>query len=72
MLYAGFEKQGYATEAAMAMREWAFESRRLDRLVSYIDPENLPSRAVAERLGGVLDPAAARQDPEDLVFRYRP
>ncbi len=72
MLYAGFEKQGYATEAATALRDWALETRRLDTLVSYIDPQNLPSRAVAERLGGVLDPSAPRQDPEDLVFRYRP
>ena len=41
---------GYATEAAVAVREW---SRELypRRLISLINPQNVRSRAVAERLG---------------------
>lgn len=41
---------GYATEAAEACREFA---RRLGitRLVAIIDPQNLPSQRVAERIG---------------------
>jgi hypothetical protein len=39
--------------------------------VSYFDPANHRSIAVAVRLGGARDDAAARQDPEDVVFRYR-
>jgi ribosomal-protein-alanine N-acetyltransferase len=40
---------GYATEAARACMEYAFRVLKLDRLVSLIKPENVPSRRVAER-----------------------
>jgi RimJ/RimL family protein N-acetyltransferase len=42
---------GYATEAARALRDWAFGERSLARLISLIQPENLPSIRVAEKLG---------------------
>jgi RimJ/RimL family protein N-acetyltransferase len=42
---------GYATEAALALRDWAFGERGLTRLISLIQPENLPSIRVAEKLG---------------------
>lgn len=71
MLYAGFEGQGYATEAATALRDWAFAEAGLTSLVSYFHPENHRSMAVAKRLGGAPDADAPRQDAEDLVFRYR-
>ncbi|HEY9010175.1 MAG TPA: GNAT family N-acetyltransferase [Devosia sp.] len=71
LVFEGFEGNGYATEAAAAMRDWAFQTRRLDTLVSYCDPGNARSIAVAQRLGGALDPDAPKQDAEDLVFRYR-
>lgn len=70
MLYEGHEGHGYALEAAAAMRDWAFAERGFDSLVSYCDPANTRSVAVARRLGAVLDPDAPRQDPEDLVFRH--
>jgi RimJ/RimL family protein N-acetyltransferase len=38
---------GYATEAALAVREWS----RRGRLISLITPENVRSQAVARRLG---------------------
>ena len=44
---------GYATEAAAAIRDWAHESRSIDRLVSLISPDNVRSQRVAERLGAV-------------------
>jgi RimJ/RimL family protein N-acetyltransferase len=43
--------QGFATEAARALRDHAFGPMGMDRLVSYIDPENPASIRVAERLG---------------------
>lgn len=43
--------QGFATEAASALRDHAFGPMAMDRLVSYIDPENAASIRVAERLG---------------------
>jgi RimJ/RimL family protein N-acetyltransferase len=42
---------GYATEAALALRDWAFEKRGLMRLISLIQHENLRSIRVAEKLG---------------------
>jgi RimJ/RimL family protein N-acetyltransferase len=72
LLYEGFEGQGYATEAALALRDWAFDELGLPTLISYLDPANHASAAVAIRLGGVLDSKAPRQDPDDLVYRYRP
>lgn len=42
---------GYATEAGAAARDFAFEAVGAQTLVSYIHPENVPSRRLAERLG---------------------
>jgi RimJ/RimL family protein N-acetyltransferase len=72
MLYEGHEGQGYATEAAGVLRDWAFGSRGLTTLVSYVYPANHASAAVARRLGARLDPQAARQadSEDDLVFRH--
>jgi RimJ/RimL family protein N-acetyltransferase len=42
---------GYATEAARAVRDWARAERGFDRLVSLIAPDNVASQRVAERLG---------------------
>lgn len=71
-LYPGHEGHGYASEAARALRDWAFAVRGLPTLVSYIDPANTRSIAVALRLGAARDDAAPRQDPEDLVYRHHP
>jgi RimJ/RimL family protein N-acetyltransferase len=72
LLHEGFEGHGYATEAAGALRDWAFAELGLDSLVSYFDPANHRSIAVAVRLGAVPDEPAPRQDPEDVVFRHLP
>jgi len=66
----GHEGRGYATEAALALRDWAFSTLKLPSLVSYIAPGNAASVAVAERLGARLDPAAPRTVPADLVYRH--
>ena len=42
---------GYATEAALALRDWAFAERSLTRLISLIRPGNQASIRVAERIG---------------------
>lgn len=70
LLYPQAEGQGYALEAATTLRAWAKEERKLDTLVSYIDPQNVRSVQLAERLGATLDQLAARPDPSDLVYRH--
>jgi RimJ/RimL family protein N-acetyltransferase len=42
---------GYATEAAGAVRDWARRDRGFERLISLIAPDNMASLGVAERLG---------------------
>ena len=64
------EGKGYAFEAASALRTWALKERRLDSLVSYIDPQNLRSIALAQHLGAHRDDTAQPQDPDDLVYRH--
>ncbi|WP_209427321.1 GNAT family N-acetyltransferase [Pararhodobacter sp. SW119] len=66
------EGKGYAYEAAIALRDWAFRERKLDTLVSYIGRENSRSIRLAERLGATLDAHARPQDPGDLVYRHVP
>ncbi|MBO0343830.1 GNAT family N-acetyltransferase [Roseibium limicola] len=70
MVYEPHEGKGYASEAAETLRQWAFETLGLLTLVSYVDKDNGPSIRLAERLGAVLDPAAKRNDPKDLVYRH--
>jgi RimJ/RimL family protein N-acetyltransferase len=43
--------QGYATDAAEACREFARATRAASHLVAIINPENLASRRVAEKIG---------------------
>jgi len=50
-LFDGYEGNGYATEAALAVRDWAASAHGLGPLISYIHPENHSSIRVAERLG---------------------
>ena len=42
---------GYATEAARAALDWAFEHLGWDEAIHCIDPGNAPSQRVAQRLG---------------------
>ncbi|HEV7239028.1 MAG TPA: GNAT family N-acetyltransferase [Thermoanaerobaculia bacterium] len=46
--------KGYATEAAQRCVEFAFAEMDRDRLISLIDPENVASIHVAERIGETL------------------
>ena len=50
-----FWGQGLATEAARACRDYGFGTFGYDRFVSLIDPSNLASRRVAEKVGMKLE-----------------
>lgn len=43
--------KGYATEIAHAIKNYAFEQMNLKRIIALIDPENVASRRVAEKVG---------------------
>jgi len=46
--------RGFATEAASAVRDYAFEILQLPQLISLIRVGNLPSKRVAEKVGMTL------------------
>lgn len=69
-VFAPYEGQGIAAEAATAARAWGYGTLGLKTLVSYIDPENSRSIALAERLGACLDAAAIAPKDRDLVYRH--
>ncbi len=70
-VYDGHTDQGFASEAATALRDWVLGTLHLPTLVSYIGIDNAPSRRVAEKLGAVIDTAAKSPGPETLVYRHR-
>jgi RimJ/RimL family protein N-acetyltransferase len=48
-------RQGIASEAGAACRDLAFGPLGLDRVISLIRPENVPSRGVAEKIGMTIE-----------------
>jgi [ribosomal protein S5]-alanine N-acetyltransferase len=44
-------RQGIASEAAAACRDWCWDHLEVDHLICLVRPENIPSRGVAERVG---------------------
>jgi RimJ/RimL family protein N-acetyltransferase len=46
---------GLATEAAAAARDWLFKNFSFERAASFIRPENLASKRVAQRLDAVCE-----------------
>ena len=69
-VFAGAEGKGYAFEAARAAIDDVFTRLGWSTAVSYIDPANTRSVALAERLGAVHDENAARLYPDTLVYRH--
>jgi len=61
--------RGFATEAGLAIRDWAFAVRAERAVISLIVPENHPSRAVARRLGMTLWRRWPHSGVDHLVFR---
>lgn len=59
--------KGYATEAAFALRDYAFSRLGLPRVVALIDPENHASARVAEKIGMQFDRETRR--PSGRVMR---
>jgi ribosomal-protein-alanine N-acetyltransferase len=50
-LHPSYWNRGLVTEAARAVRDYAFADLKLPRVMSLIHPENIPSRRVAEKNG---------------------
>ncbi len=55
LLDKSFWHQGLATEAAQGIFKYGFEKLNLSRLICLIDPDNIASQRVAERIGMTLE-----------------
>ncbi|MGB7189899.1 MAG: GNAT family N-acetyltransferase [Acidobacteriaceae bacterium] len=68
-VHRGCWGQGFATEAAKAMIDHAFEELEVDHVISLIRPENLQSRRVAEKNGLTLDRVVLWRDFDHCVYK---
>lgn len=59
---------GFATEAALACRDFAISELGKTRLISLVRPENVPSRRVAERVGMTVERETIRAGLRHLVY----
>ncbi|MEU6718861.1 GNAT family N-acetyltransferase [Nonomuraea sp. NPDC046802] len=59
---------GYATEAATACRNHARDALKLDRLISIINPDNVPSQRVATKIGMVFEREALYRDRPVRIY----
>ena len=66
--------KGYATEAAAAILQYAFEQLGLDNIIGVVHPENIASCRVMEKIGlkktGVLSGLPAEHDYFNGEFLY--
>jgi RimJ/RimL family protein N-acetyltransferase len=68
LIHAPYWRQGYALEAASAVRDFAFGELDKRRVISLIRPVNIPSQRVALRIGMKPEKITHWHDLEHLVF----
>lgn len=71
LLHRPFWGNGYATEAALGVRDHAFGSFDYERVIALIRPDNLHSQGVARRIGLQLDGRTEHAGMDHLVFGLR-
>jgi RimJ/RimL family protein N-acetyltransferase len=69
-LFDGFEGQGYAVEAARAAKADYHARITPAPLISYIDPANRKSQALAERLGATPERETRFFDKPVMIWRH--
>ena len=50
-IYRDFHRKGYGKEAGLAVRDWAFNNTKYDKLYSYMTCSNIASYSLASALG---------------------
>lgn len=68
------QRRGFASEAALACRDYARDVVGAERLIAIINPENLPSQRVAEKIGLSLEKRTAAWgtvEREQVVYAGR-
>ncbi|MCT4611118.1 MAG: GNAT family N-acetyltransferase [Pelagimonas sp.] len=70
IIWPGQNGKGYALEATDRVRRHFYHDLGWETAVSYIDPKNLDSIRLAERLGCQKDKSAPTIDGSDAVYRH--
>jgi RimJ/RimL family protein N-acetyltransferase len=68
MIHPAHRRRGLATEAALAVRDHAFDRLGRSRVISLIHPDNRASQGVALRLGMSLEGWTFFGETEHLIF----
>ena len=63
-----FKRQGLATEAATACRDYGFGELGLSRIIGIIDPANVPSRGLAEKIGMTVEKTALFEGKPNVIY----
>jgi RimJ/RimL family protein N-acetyltransferase len=63
-----FQGQGYATEAASTCRDHARNALDIDHLIAIINPANVPSQRVAEKIGMTLERTATYNGARQRIY----
>ena len=62
--------KGYASEAAVLARNWAFREHNIGPLMSLVHPDNISSKRLAERLGASVESHTTWMGQPRLVYRH--
>jgi [ribosomal protein S5]-alanine N-acetyltransferase len=71
LIHRPYWRHGFATEGALACRDYAFATLHLPRVISLVRPENTPSQGVAHKLGMEVIGRAPHGGYEHLVFAVK-
>ena len=69
--YGGHERHGYASEAALGLRDWYYANHPAPvRLVSYVHPDNAASMQLLTKLGAKAEPSIPAPHQGWVAFRH--
>ena len=71
LIHQPFWRHGFATEGALACRDFAFKTLHKARVISLVRPENAASQGVARNLGMEVVGRAPHGGYEHLVFAVK-
>jgi RimJ/RimL family protein N-acetyltransferase len=71
LIHRRYWRRGFATEAGRGVRDHAFASMKLERVISLIRPVNEPSQGVARKVGMEVERETDFHGYRHLVFAVR-
>jgi [ribosomal protein S5]-alanine N-acetyltransferase len=71
LIHKPYWRHGFATEGALACRDYAFKTLHLPRVIALVRPDNTASEGVAKNLGMEVVGRAPHGGHEHLVFAVK-